>query len=46
MPTNLAIDDRLLDEARRIGGRKTKPLRSAVERLLAAISFSLWMRIL
>jgi Arc/MetJ family transcription regulator len=24
MPTNLAIDDRLLDEARRIGGRKTK----------------------
>lgn len=24
MPTNLAIDDRLLDEARRLGGRKTK----------------------
>jgi Arc/MetJ family transcription regulator len=24
MPTNLAIDDRLLDEARRIGGRRTK----------------------
>ncbi len=24
MPTNLAIDDRLLDEALRIGGRKTK----------------------
>lgn len=24
MPTNLAIDDRLLEEARRIGGRKTK----------------------
>ena len=24
MPTNLAIDDKLLDEARRISGRKTK----------------------
>jgi Arc/MetJ family transcription regulator len=24
MPTNLAIDDRLLDQALRIGGRKTK----------------------
>lgn len=24
MPTNLAIDDRLIDEARRIGGHKTK----------------------
>jgi Arc/MetJ family transcription regulator len=24
MPTNLAIDDDLLEEARRIGGRKTK----------------------
>jgi Arc/MetJ family transcription regulator len=24
MPTNLALDDRLLNEARRIGGRKTK----------------------
>lgn len=24
MATNLAIDERLLDEARRIGGRKTK----------------------
>lgn len=24
MPTNLAIDDRLLEEAQRIGGRKTK----------------------
>jgi hypothetical protein len=24
MPTNLAIDDRLLEEARRIGGHKTK----------------------
>lgn len=24
MPTNLAIDDRLIEEARRIGGHKTK----------------------
>jgi Arc/MetJ family transcription regulator len=24
MPTNLAIDDRLLEEARRIGGQRTK----------------------
>jgi hypothetical protein len=24
MPTNLAIDDRLLEEARRVGGHKTK----------------------
>ena len=24
MPTNLAIDDRLLDEALRLGGQKTK----------------------
>jgi hypothetical protein len=24
MPTNLAIDDRLIEEARRIGGYKTK----------------------
>jgi Arc/MetJ family transcription regulator len=24
MPTNLAIDDRLLDEAQRIGGHRTK----------------------
>ena len=24
MPTNLAIDDRLIDEARAIGGHKTK----------------------
>ena len=24
MPSNLAIDDRLLDEALRVGGRKTK----------------------
>lgn len=24
MPTNLAIDDRLLDEAHRIGGHRTK----------------------
>jgi Arc/MetJ family transcription regulator len=24
MPTNLAIDDRLLNEALRVGGRKTK----------------------
>ena len=24
MPTNLALDDRLLDEAVRIGGRRTK----------------------
>jgi Arc/MetJ family transcription regulator len=24
MPTNLAIDDRLLEEARRIGGHRTK----------------------
>ena len=24
MPTNLAIDDHLLDEALRVGGRKTK----------------------
>ena len=24
MPTNLAIDDRLIDEARSIGGHKTK----------------------
>ena len=24
MPTNLAIDDRLIDEARRIGNHKTK----------------------
>ncbi len=24
MPTNLAIDDRLLEEAQRIGGRRTK----------------------
>ena len=24
MPTNLAIDDKLLDEALRIGGRRTK----------------------
>jgi len=24
MPTNLAIDDRLLEEARRVGGQRTK----------------------
>jgi hypothetical protein len=24
MPTNLAIDDRLLEEARRVGGHRTK----------------------
>ena len=24
MPTNLAIDDRLLEEARKVGGHKTK----------------------
>ena len=24
MPTNLAIDDRLVEEARRVGGHKTK----------------------
>lgn len=24
MPTNLAVDDRLLEEARRLGGHKTK----------------------
>lgn len=24
MPTNLAVDDRLIEEARRIGGHKTK----------------------
>ncbi|MCE5309269.1 MAG: type II toxin-antitoxin system VapB family antitoxin [Acidobacteriales bacterium] len=24
MPTNLALDDRLIDEARRVGGHKTK----------------------
>lgn len=24
MPTNLAIDDRLLDEAQRVGGHRTK----------------------
>ncbi len=24
MPTNLALDDRLIEEARRIGGHKTK----------------------
>ncbi len=24
MPTNLALDDRLIDEARKVGGHKTK----------------------
>jgi hypothetical protein len=33
MPTNLAIDDRLLEEARRIGGHKTK--RATVTEALA-----------
>jgi Arc/MetJ family transcription regulator len=33
MPTNLAIDDSLIEEARRIGGHKTK--KEAVTRALA-----------
>ena len=46
MPTNLAIDDNLLDEALRIGGRRTKretvneALKEYVERLASPASRS------
>ncbi len=37
MPTNLAIDDKLLDQARKIGGHKTKKetVNTALEEYIA-----------